>query len=130
MTYQPQKFTAPDGTEMVVITLADYDRMAASASSEDALDLAAAHAALAESDLRYPAAVVDAIVDGASPLAAWRRHRGLSQQALARATGLSQTGIARLERQRNGQFPDGRRATREAIAAALGVPVSAIEQIG
>ena len=28
MTYQPQRFSAPDGTEMVVLTAADYERLA------------------------------------------------------------------------------------------------------
>lgn len=129
MKYQPQSFVAPDGTEMVVMTRADYDRLALLANDEDALDIAAAQAALAESDARYPAAVVEAILAGASPLAAWRRYRGLSQQALADKAGISQTGIARLERRRKGQFPEGRRTTRAAIAAALGIAVSAIEQI-
>lgn len=130
MTYQPQSFVAPDGTEMVVITRADYERLALLAASDDALDLAAARAALAESDARYPAAVVDAILAGTSPMAAWRHYRGLSQAALAAKAGVSQTGIARLEQSRQGAFPEGRRATRAAIAAALDVPVSAIEPIG
>ncbi|MBX9732031.1 MAG: helix-turn-helix domain-containing protein [Sphingomonas sp.] len=129
MTVQPQSFTTPDGTEMVVITRADYDRITSLAFSEDSHDLAAAHAALAASDARYPAAVVDAILAGASPLAAWRQHRGLSQQELAQAAGITQTAVSRLERKRNGRFPEGRRTTREAIAVALQVPVSVIEPI-
>lgn len=129
MTFQPQTFTAPDGTEMVVITRADFDRMTTLAAGENGRDLAAAHAALAASDVRYPAAVVDAILSGASPVAAWRRHRGLSQHALARAAGITQTAISRLERKRDDRFPEGRRKTREAIATVLNVSVSAIEPI-
>lgn len=129
MTHQPQSITAPDGTELIVITRADYDRLVRLASSEDAADLAAAHAALAESDARFPAAVVDATLDGASLIAAWRKHRGMSQAALAQAAGLKQTAISRLERRKDGRFPEGRRQTRIAIAGALDVPVSAIEPI-
>ncbi|MBX9814633.1 MAG: hypothetical protein A4S12_10945 [Proteobacteria bacterium SG_bin5] len=125
----PQSFTAPDGTEMVVLTRAEYDRLAALAGEEDALDLAAARAALAESDARYPGPVVDALLEGASPIAAWRRYRGLTQEQLARAAGISQTGIARLERRHGRGFPEGRRATRIAIAEALRLPLSALDPI-
>src|SRR3546814_6952227 len=60
--------------------------------------------------------------DGLSPLAAWRRYRGLSQAELAEKAGMSQTGVAALERRPNAQ---GRRSTRKALADALGITVSA-----
>jgi hypothetical protein len=132
MIYQPQTFRAPDGTELVVMTRADYDRLVATAAlDEDARDNAAAAAALAESDARFPLAVVDAILAGLTPVAAWRRHRGLSQSALARYTGLTQAAIARLESRRNGRAPAvGRLTTRRAIAAALDIPLRALDPPG
>lgn len=133
MTYQPQHIEAPDGTPLVVITLRDYERLIGSAEgdTEDARDNAAADRALAESDARYPAPVVDAILAGATPIAAWRRYRGLSQSALAAAARIGQTAVARLEKQRKGalSMPYGRRATREAIAVALKVPLDALDPI-
>jgi transcriptional regulator with XRE-family HTH domain len=64
-----------------------------------------------------PFEVTSAILDGASPIRAWREHRGLSQGALADAAGIEPARLAQLE--------TGRRkaATDELprLAQALGV---------
>lgn len=131
MTYQPQHLQAPDGTPLVVITRDEYEWLRARApENDDARDVRAADRARADSDLRYPASVVDAMICGESPIAAWRRHRGLSQAALANRAGVAQTAISRLERPggRVGR-PVGRRVTRQAIARALDVPLAALEPL-
>jgi DNA-binding XRE family transcriptional regulator len=126
MTYQPQRITAPDGTEMVVIRAEDYDRLvAAAALDDDRRDARMADRALALSDVRYPAAVVDAILGGATPLRAWRVYRGLSQISLAEAANLSATGLNKLELGKR----DGRPATLRAVAKALDIPVSALDPL-
>src|SRR3546814_7087710 len=113
--------SSPDGVELVTIPRAEYDRLMALVG-DDLDGLRAAEEALAD-NARYPAAVVDMILDdGLSPLAAWRRYRGLSQAELAEKAGMSQTGVAALERRPNAQ---GRRSTRKALADALGITVSA-----
>ena len=130
MTYQPQHIEAPDGTALVVITLDEYDRLRTEIINEDARDIAAADAARAEGDLRYPAAVVDAMLAGDAPIAAWRKHRGYSQRDLANRAGLTQAGVSRLEARREGVVsPVGRLATRRAIARALDVPLSALDPL-
>lgn len=125
MNYQPQSFTAPDGTEMVVLTAADFERLRALA--EEGEDLAEALAIKARIDAgegTVPGEVVHLmIVDGLSPLAAWRKYRGLSQAALARKAGLSQVWVSRIEA--GGGY--GSRRTRARLAAALEAPVWALE---
>lgn len=63
------------------------------------------------------------VIDGLSPLGAWRRHRGLSQAALAKKAGLSQVWVGRIEA--GGGY--GSRETRRKLAAALDAPVWALE---
>jgi hypothetical protein len=74
MTYQPQHIVSPEGVPLVVITKDEFDRLRALDGDEDAIDLALARAALRD-DTRYPADVMDRILDGDSPIAAWRKHR-------------------------------------------------------
>ena len=119
MTYEPQRFAAPDGTAMVILTAADYDALRELA--DDGEDAAAAAAALARvrgGEGTMPAEVLSLMLDaGLSPLAAWRKHRGLSQAALAAKAGLSQVWVGRIEK--GGGY--GSPATRRKLATALGV---------
>ena len=45
----------------------------------------------------FPAAVVDALLDGANPVRVWREHRGLSRRELAEASGVTEAYVAQLE---------------------------------
>jgi ribosome-binding protein aMBF1 (putative translation factor) len=47
--------------------------------------------------VRIPAAVVDAELDGAHPVRAWRQYRGLSARRLAAASGLSPAYLCEIE---------------------------------
>lgn len=126
MNYQPQRFTTPDGTEMVVLTATDYARLAALAEEEaELVDAREIAARIDAGEGTVPGEVVHLmIVDGMSPLAAWRRYRGLSQAALAKKAGLSQVWVGRIET--GGGY--GSRATRRKLAAALEAPVWALEE--
>jgi len=126
MSYQPQRFTAPDGTEMVVLRAEDWERLRAFAEDEEDVRQATAIMTRIEAgEGTVPGEVVMAmIVDGLSPLAAWRRHRGLSQAALARKAGLSQVWVSRIEA--GGGY--GSQRTRRKLAAALDAPVWALEE--
>lgn len=121
MTFQPQNFTAPDGTEMVIIPRAHYEALLEAA--EDADDLAAAYAARrsAETEGTIPAEVSRDVRAGRNPVAAWRRHRGMSQAELASRAGITQAAVARIESAPAGS---GRPATLESLAAALGAPIA------
>jgi len=117
MTYHPQKITAPDGTPLVVITEADYLALL------DAADIAAADRALAESDFTIPAEVMDAMLDGKSPVAAWRDYRKMTQAQLASAVGMLQPALARIEAGNSKPRP----ATVTKLATALNVPQWALQ---
>ena len=125
MSYEPQTFAAPDGTEMVVLTAAEYARLKLLA--EDSEDVAAAlaiEARIAAGEGTMSGEVLAMILDEElSPLAAWRRYRGLSQAALAKKTGLSQVWVSRIEA--GGGY--GSRETRRKLAEALEAPVWALE---
>lgn len=125
MTYQPQRFLAPDGTEMVILPAADFARLKALAhDTEDAISAGQVLARVRSGEGTMPAEVLAAILDdGLSPLAAWRRYRGLSQAALARKTGLSQVWIGRIES--GGGY--GSQATRKKLAEALSAPLWALD---
>jgi hypothetical protein len=122
-----QLITAPDGSQMVVLPKADYDHLVAAA--EDRLDIAEAKAALDEAKAigTVPTEVVDMMLEGATPVAAWRQYRGLSQAELARRANLTQPGMRHFETRRNGRPHLGRRESREALARALGVHVKLLE---
>lgn len=131
MTYHPQRFMAPDGTEMVVLTAVDFERLRALAEdSEDAEDVAAALAIesrVAAGEGTMPGEVLKLIIESElSPLTAWRKYRGLSQAALARKAGLSQVWVSRIEA--GGGY--GSRETRRKLAEALEAPLWALEDDG
>lgn len=119
MTYHPQKITAPDGTPLVVITEADYLTLI------DAADIAAADRALAESDFTIPSEVMDAMLTGKSPVAAWREYRGMTQATLADASAMLQPSLARME----AGSAKPRKATMEKLAKALDVPEWALKLV-
>src|SRR5687767_10409785 len=126
MSYEPQTFSAPDGTEMVILPASEYARLKLLA--EEGEDVTEGHRILArieEGEGTMPGEVLDMILDeDIAPLAAWRRHRGLSQAALARKAKLSQVWISRIER--GGGY--GSRETRRKLADALDAPVWALDE--
>ena len=64
-----------------------------------------------------PNAVVGKVINkDMTPIRAWREHLGLTQSEVARRLGISQSAYAQQEAKEN-----LRKATREKIAAALGI---------
>ena len=124
MGFETQVLTAPDGSELVVLKRADFEALLE--AWEDAEDVIAARVALKELEAQggMPDEVVTAILDeGLTPVAAWRRFRGLSQAELARRARISQVWLGRIE-SGNGH---GRPKVRAALAAALGAPLWALD---
>ncbi|HEX8572772.1 MAG TPA: helix-turn-helix transcriptional regulator [Allosphingosinicella sp.] len=126
MSYEPQTFSAPDGTEMVILPASEYARLKALVEEgEDVADAKTVLARIEAGEGTMPGEVLDLILDdGLHPVAAWRRYRGLSQAGLARKAGLSQVWISRIER--GGGY--GSRTTRQRLAEALEAPAWALEE--
>jgi Helix-turn-helix. len=62
------------------------------------------------------------VKEGMTAIAAWRRHLDLTQAEVAQRLGISQSAYAQQEA---AERP--RKATREKIAAALGIPVQSLD---
>lgn len=111
--------------EYVVLPWADYQALLEAA--EDAIDgalLDAFRKKLASGeDETVPAAVVDALLSGASPVKVWREYRGLTQDALAAQAGISKAYLCQIETSKR----EGAIKTLRAIAAALGVTVDDLQ---
>ncbi|MDQ0126948.1 transcriptional regulator with XRE-family HTH domain [Pseudomonas lini] len=69
-----------------------------------------------------PHEVVGLIVDGATPIRAWREHLSLTQDEVAKRMGISQPAFAQQE-----TVAKPRRTTREKIAAAFGITANQLE---
>jgi DNA-binding XRE family transcriptional regulator len=125
MGYEPQKFVAPDGTEMVVLPAADFEQLRQLA--EDSEDILAANeqmARVAAGEGMMPGPVLNLILDeGISSIAAWRKYRGLSQAELASMVGCRQSALSQLETGAR----HGRPQLRKALAKALDAPLWALD---
>ena len=126
MGVEPQRFSAPDGTEMVVLPAAEFDRIAQLADERlDVADAQLAAARIEAGEGTMPAEVLSLMLDdGLAPLAAWRRFRGLSQAEVAKRAGLSQVWVGRIEAGGGHGSP----RTRRALAKALDAPLWALEE--
>lgn len=86
---------SPDGQRLVTMTAEEYQDLV------DARDAEVAMRAVAAGTLQTLSGDdVDAYLAAATPLAFWRKHRGLTQAEMAQAIGVSQPYLAQLE---NGQ---------------------------
>ena len=84
--------TTPRGEELVVLSREEYEDLI------DARDHALAMAAYAKgADPGLTDAEMDEYLAAPTPLAYWRKRRGLSQSALAAAASISQPYLAQLE---------------------------------
>lgn len=89
-------------------------------AAEDAEDLADIERFDREDDgVRIPLAVVEAEANGARPVRAWREHRGMTQDALSDAAGISKPYLSQIESGKR----DGTTETLSKLAKALQVPM-------
>ncbi|MDR3212900.1 MAG: helix-turn-helix transcriptional regulator [Azoarcus sp.] len=118
------QFIERDGKrQFAVIPIELFNRMADYA--EDAEDAALFDAAMAADDgFRIPAAVVDAILEGAHPVKAWREQRTLTQEALAAQAGISKAYLCQIETGKR----QGAVKTLRALSRALDVPLDALQE--
>ena len=84
--------TTPGGEELAILPRAELEEIIAAASHAPALaDFRSGR------DPGLSADEMRELLAAASPLAFWRRRRGLTQAALARAAGLAQNYVSDLE---------------------------------
>ena len=108
-------------TDTVTIPKAEYERLCA--VEEDLADLQDALAVQARIDAGVeelvPWDVASRLIDGEPPVRVWREHRGLSQSALARVSGVHRVQVADIEARRK----TGSVQTLRKLADALEVAV-------
>jgi transcriptional regulator with XRE-family HTH domain len=97
----PVMTRTPKGDEIVILSRAEYDALTAERSAEDAADVAHANRILAElaggSETLLTSEQADALLAAKTPLAFWRKHRGLTQEALSKLVGVAQGFISEIE---------------------------------
>ena len=72
--------------------------------------------------VRYPQEVALAMADGVLPVRAWREYRGMTQEQVAAASGVSTPYVSQIESGKRA----GTSATLRKLARALDVPVGAL----
>ena len=103
--------------DMVTIPRTEYEALLE--AREDLEDIAAYDRAKAVGGPSIPDEVVGRILNGETPLRAFRRWRGLSQPGLAEASGVNRVQISEIERGNR----SGSAETLKRLANALGVTV-------
>lgn len=90
-----QTITTPGGETLVMLSLAEYEKLV------DQADVAKANRVKADiaagRDELVPGNVAKRIVKGEFPLRVWRDHRGMSVRDLATASGLSAPYVSEIE---------------------------------
>ncbi len=109
-----QTMISPEGVRLVTMTAEDYQDLI------DARDAEAAMRAVAAGTLQTLSGEdVDAYLAAPTPLAFWRKHRGLTQADLAGSIGVSQPYLAQLENGRR----EGSVSIYQRLARRLGLSV-------
>jgi DNA-binding XRE family transcriptional regulator len=110
--------------EWAILPYEEYLKLVEQAEMlEDIRDFDAAKAALENGeDELVPAEVVFAILDGENPIKVWREYRGLTQQQLADAAGISKPYLSQIEARKR----TGATEVLSAIAKALDVSLDEV----
>jgi DNA-binding XRE family transcriptional regulator len=115
-------FKSPGGEDLVILSRKEFDALTAE-RDEDARDAARANRVLAELTAGNETLLTDAelsqLLAAKTPLAFWRKHRGLTQQALSKLSGVAQGFLSEIEN--GGKTGDVQTIAR--IAKALGVSI-------
>lgn len=115
---KPQIIERDGKPEYAVIPVAQWRRV--EAMIEEREDIRALDAALAKPARRMiPFEVTSAILDGVSPIRAWREHRSLGVDALADSAGVNASRLMELEAGTRRATP----ADLRKLARALGAQV-------
>ncbi len=98
--------------EWAVIPYEEYERLVDEAEMlQDVRAYDEAKEAIATGEELVPGRVTYAVLDGGNPVRVWREHRGLTQQQLAEAAGISVPYLSQIE--------SGKRRGSAAVLAAI-----------
>jgi ribosome-binding protein aMBF1 (putative translation factor) len=92
----PVMTKSPKGDDIVILSRKEYDRLLV-AANDDAADAAIAKKAIARNEETLNEAEMDELLAARTPLAFWRKKRGLTQTDLARAAGIAQGFLSEIE---------------------------------
>ncbi len=92
----PVMTKSPKGDDIVILARKEYDRLLA-AAAEDVIDAAIAKKAIARNEETLGEAEVEELLAARTPLAFWRKKRGLTQTDLAKAAGIAQGFLSEIE---------------------------------
>ena len=92
----PVMTKSPKGDDIVILSRKEYDRLLA-AADEDAVDAAIAKKAITRNEETLSEAEVNELLAARTPLAFWRKKRGLTQTELAKAAGIAQGFLSEIE---------------------------------
>jgi len=92
----PVMTKSPKGDDIVILSRKEYDRLLA-AADEDGIDAAMAKKAIARNEETLSEVEVDELLAARTPLAFWRKKRGLKQTDLAKAAGIAQGFLSEIE---------------------------------
>ncbi|MGJ5182124.1 helix-turn-helix domain-containing protein [Bradyrhizobium oligotrophicum] len=125
----PVMTKTPQGDDIVILSREEYDQLIA-AANEDAADAETLRRSIARvesgEEETFSSADVDAFLAAKTPLAFFRKKRGLSQDELARRAGISQGYLSEIEVGRK----SGDVQTLRKLADALKVTLDSLVQDG
>ena len=96
----PVMTKSPKGDDIVILSRKEYDQLVA-AANEDAADIETLRRSIARvesgTEETFTSAEVDAFLAAKTPLAFFRKKRGLSQDDLAKRAGITQGYLSEIE---------------------------------
>src|SRR3979409_111862 len=93
----PVMTKSPKGDDIVILSRKEYDRLLV-AANEDATDVLGAKNAIPRNEETLSEAEMDELLAARTPLAFWRKKRGLTQTDLAKAADIAQGFLSVIER--------------------------------
>ena len=92
----PVMTKSPKGDDIVILSRKEYDRLLV-AANEDVIDATIARKAIARNEETLSEAEMDELLASKTPLAFWRKKRGLTQADLAKTAKIAQGFLSEIE---------------------------------
>ncbi len=97
----PVMTKTPQGDDIVILSRAEYDALTVGRRDEDTADAARANSILADiesgAEILLTSEQASQLLSAKTPLAFWRKHRGMTQEALSKSIGVAQGFVSDIE---------------------------------